>query len=287
MIHCTAKHFLPRTILIAILATLLDAGSAYCAAGDLQGTAVSASQLSQLLMRATYPVTNGYQPIRVHAGIDFGGTGDGVISVYAPLSGTITANTSACGKVAIYDGRNTFILAHMTARTSLSVGTSISAGTYVGKASKVVGGGCTATAAHLHVEIRVGNNSSMAAPASDNSSTTLNPLTYQYDTSPPTISITSPARGASLSTGQTYTLSWSASDPSGIGDLAVDLISSNSTTCYGATSVQSIRLAGAGYVNSLQWRVPTSLARIAYNLKVAVRDNLNNWGCVMIPVSIR
>ena len=238
-------------------------------------------------MRGSYPVTNGYQPLYVHAGIDFGSTENGVTSVYAPVSGTITANTSACGKVAIYDGRNTIIVAHMTSRTSLAVGSQINAGTYVGKASNVVGGGCTATAAHLHIEIRTGNNTYMAAPSSDNRLTTLNPLTYQYDTTPPSISITSPVGGATLSTGRSYTISWSASDPSGLGDVAVDLISGSATTCYGATSVRSIRLAGAGYVSSVLWTVPTSVSSGAYKLKVAVRDKLNNWGCKMISVSVR
>lgn len=149
-----------------------------------QGGALSASQLSQVLMRGNYPVTNSYSPVRVHAGVDFGSTGDGVTSVYTPVSGTVTANTSACGKVAIYDGRNTIILAHMTSRTSVAAGSRIAAGTYVGKASRVVGGGCTATAAHLHIEIRVGNNISMADPTRDNSSTTLNPLSYQFDSTP-------------------------------------------------------------------------------------------------------
>ena len=135
-------------------------------------------KLSYLLMRGSYSVTNGYAPNGVHAGVDFGGTGDGVTSVYAPVSGTVTANTGTCGKVAIYDGANTIILAHMTARTSLAVGSQISGGDYVGKASQVVGGGCVATGAHLHIEIRTGNNTSMAAPSSDNTYTTLNPLTY-------------------------------------------------------------------------------------------------------------
>lgn len=255
--------------------------------GSAPVSAITSSQLSQLLMRGSYSMTYGYQPLNVHAGVDFGGTGDRVTSVYAPISGTVTANTSACGKVAIYDGRNTIILAHMTSRTSLTVGSQIKAGTYVGKASRVVGGGCTATAAHLHIEIRVGNNTYMADPTRDNRLTTLNPLSYQYDTAPPSISITSPLGGSSLSKGRIYTISWSASDPSGLGDVAVDLISGTATTCYGATSMRSIRLAGAGYASSVQWTVSTSIPSGSYKLKVAVRDNLNNWGCTTIPVSIR
>lgn len=135
-------------------------------------------KLSYLLMKGNYPVTNGYAPNGVHAGVDFGNTGDGVTSVYAPVSGTVTANTGTCGKVAIFDGANTIILAHMTARTGISVGSQISGGDYVGKASQVVGGGCSASGPHLHIEIRTGNNPSMADPANNNTATTLNPLTY-------------------------------------------------------------------------------------------------------------
>jgi hypothetical protein len=135
-------------------------------------------KLSYLLLRGNYPVTNGYAPNGVHAGIDFGNTGDGVTSVYAPVSGTVTANTGTCGKVAIFDGVNTIIMAHMTARTALAVGSQITGGDYVGKASQVVGGGCSVTGPHLHIEIRTGNNTTMALPSNNNTSTTLNPLTY-------------------------------------------------------------------------------------------------------------
>jgi hypothetical protein len=136
------------------------------------------------LMDGDYPVTNGYHPNRVHAGVDFGGAGDGVTNVKAPISGTIIANTSACGKVAIFDGTNTIILAHMTARTTLGINKTINRGDYVGKVSKVVGGGCSVTGAHLHIEIRKGNNATMALPANDNRTTTFNPLTYFNYTSP-------------------------------------------------------------------------------------------------------
>ena len=94
--------------------------------------AVSADELAQILMKASKPITQNYQPNGVHAGIDFGSTGDGITTVYAPVSGTVTANTDACGKVAIYDGTNTIILAHMTSRTTQAVGSYITAGTAVG-----------------------------------------------------------------------------------------------------------------------------------------------------------
>jgi hypothetical protein len=107
-----------------------------------------------------------------------------------------------------------------------------------------------------------------------------------YETAPPSITITSPQSGVSLSKGGSYTFSWSAQDPAGVGDVSVDLISGSVSSCYGAASVASIRQAGLGYVSSVSWRVPTSLLG-SYKLKVAARDNLNNWGCVMIPVSVR
>lgn len=275
--------------LIVATFALLSVDSAPLVGSTLvfQGGAITSSQLSQLLMRGNYPVTSNYTPAYGHAGVDFGSTGNGITSVYAPVSGTISANTSDCGKVAIFNGRHTIILAHMTSRTSLAVGSQIKAGTYVGKASNVVGAGCRATAAHLHIEIRTDSRVSMADPARDNSGTTLNPLTYQYDTTAPSITIKSPVGGSSFYIGRSYTISWSATDPSGVGDVAVDLISGSATTCYGAASLRSIRLAGSGYVSSVQWTTPTSVSRGSYKLKVAVRDNLNNWGCTTIPVYVR
>jgi murein DD-endopeptidase MepM/ murein hydrolase activator NlpD len=148
-------------------------------------------------MGKALPVTQGYLPNGQHAGIDFGSTGDGVTSVSAPINGTIAANTSACGKVAIFDGVNTLIFAHMTARTGLAVGSAITTGTYLGKASQVVGGGCSASGPHLHMEIRTGNNTNMALPSANNSATTLNPLTYQYGPFA-AVSLVSPAANATL-----------------------------------------------------------------------------------------
>jgi hypothetical protein len=135
-------------------------------------------RLSRLLLGGEYPVTYGYRPNKIHAGVDFGGAGDGVTSVRSPVTGTIIANTDACGKVAIYDGTNTIILAHMKERTSLAVNKTIKAGDYVGKVSKVVGGGCIASGPHLHIEIRTGRNTTMALPTNNNTATTKNPATY-------------------------------------------------------------------------------------------------------------
>jgi hypothetical protein len=167
---------------------------------------IASSDLAVLLTGKSLPVTQGYFPNGVHAGVDFGSTGDGVTSVSAPVRGTIVANTDACGKVAIFDGTNTVILAHMTARTTLSVGSPVTVGTYLGKASKVVGGGCVASAAHLHIEIRTGNHPIMAAPAADNTSTTLDPLGYSYGPFP-AVSLFAPAAGA-LVVGNPVTFSW-------------------------------------------------------------------------------
>lgn len=166
------------------------------------------NELSQLLMGGNYNVTQGYLPNGVHAGVDFGGTGNGVTSVSSPVNGTIVANTASCGKVAIYDGVNTIILAHMSNRTGLAVGSPVSIGTYLGKASDVVGGGCAATGAHLHIEIRTGQNASMAIPANNNTNTTKNPLTYTY--SPfSAVSLTNPAANSNV-VGSPVSFSWQA-----------------------------------------------------------------------------
>jgi hypothetical protein len=191
---------------------------------------LSSTELSQLLMGGSYPITNGYAPNGSHAGIDFGSTGDGVTSVRSPVNGTIIANTSACGKVAIYDGQNTIILAHMTARTPLPVGSSVSIGTYLGKASKVVGGGCSATGAHLHIEIRTGKNASMALPSADNRASTRNPLTYTY--SPfPAVSLMTPSSGAIVSSNP-VTFTWSPIQGANTYRLQISSTNSfNSSSC--------------------------------------------------------
>ncbi len=141
-------------------------------------------KLSILLFGSVHPVRNGYQPNKIHAGIDFGDTGTDTTPVISPVNGKIVANTSACGKVAIFDGKNTVILAHMASRTSLAVGKTIAVGEYVGKAAMVLGGGCSATGPHLHIEIRTGNNPTMALPSNENGNTTLNPTEYLVRSDP-------------------------------------------------------------------------------------------------------
>jgi len=276
---------------LAVIGALL-LGGAVAADGQMLAKPLTASQLSQLLLRGNHKVTNSYRPLggpSGHAGIDFGDIKKDVTSVYSPVSGTIVANTSACGKVAIYDGKNTIILAHMSSRTSLKENDTITAGTYVGKTSDVVGGGCKVDGPHLHIEIRVNKDPTMSEPANDNRKKNLDPLTYAYDQTAPSLSFVYPSKSnTSFSTGRSYTLSWSANDPSGLGDVSVELISASAKVCTGSPSpLHVIRLAGSGYVSSVKWTVPTSLKRGSYNLKVAVRDNLNNWGCVMTLITIQ
>lgn len=214
---CQLWQWSIRTILIA---SVCGASSACLVSSDVEEwddldeavgsteEALTSSDLSKLVLGGVYPVTQGYLPNGVHAGIDFGSTGDGVTSVKSPVNGTITANTSTCGKVAVFDGSNTIIMAHMTSRTTLAVGSTVTVGTYLGKASMVVGGGCTATGAHLHMEIRTGSNTSMALPTANNTTTTRDPLSYMYGAFPP-VSLLSPANGTYASTNP-VTFSWSA-----------------------------------------------------------------------------
>jgi len=219
---------------------------------------LTSTELSQLLMGGNYPITNGYAPNGVHAGIDFGSTGDGVTSVRSPVNGKIIANTSACGKVAIYDGSNTIILAHMSSLTGLTVGSSVSIGTYLGKASKVVGGGCTATGAHLHVEIRTGQNASMALPTSNNTATTLNPLTYTYSAFP-SVSLTTPSAGATVLSNP-VSFAWSAIQGANTYRLQVSKTNSfTASTCtngcvYDAAASSTSRAVSLN-VGTHYWRV--------------------------------
>lgn len=175
-------------------------------ANEAPPTALTSSELSQLVLGGAYTITNGYAPNGKHAGVDFGGTSDGITSVASPVHGTILANTSACGKVAIFDGSNTIIMAHMTSLTTLPVGSTVSIGTYLGKVSKVVGGGCSVTGPHLHMEIRTGQNTSMALPTADNTGTTRDPLSYGYSAFAP-VTLLTPASGASLQTSPVW-LEW-------------------------------------------------------------------------------
>jgi hypothetical protein len=254
---------------------------------------MTAKQLSQLLMKGEFPITpgQGYQPFFGHAGVDFGKTGNGTTSVYSPVSGTVIRNTDDCGKVAIYDGRNTIILAHMKSRTTVgsTKEETIKAGAYVGLASDVQGtvSNCKANGAHLHIEIRTGRNTSMADPTRDNRTTTIDPLSYKYDVEPPTISITSPKSGSTLLRSKTHAISWSAVDFSGLGDVAVELLAGSTASCSGKpTVISTLRAAGSGYASSIKWTIPSTFSRGSYKLKVAVRDTQDNWGCVMIPITV-
>ncbi|WP_437650580.1 M23 family metallopeptidase [Sorangium sp. So ce362] len=165
--------------------------------------ALTERELSVLVLGGDFRVTNGYRPADGHAGIDFGGTGDGVTAVRSPVEGTVLAKTGECGKVAVFDGNHTVIMAHMIELTGLVPGDRVEVGTYLGKASRTVGGGCTATGAHLHMEIRTGRNTSMAAPARDNTATTLDPLTYSYGPFAP-VALLAPADGAEAPSAVTF-----------------------------------------------------------------------------------
>ncbi len=225
---------------------------------DAPPVPLTSSELSQLVLGGAYPVTNGYAPNGVHAGVDFGSTGNGVTSVSSPVNGTIVANTDACGKVAIYDGSNTVIVAHMTSRTTLPVGSSVSIGTYLGKASNVVGGGCTATGAHLHLEIRTGKNASMAAPGANNSGTTLDPLSYGYSPFNP-VTLLTPTSGTTVNSNPVW-LEWKFVQ--GATAYRVQISRSNSFTANGCTSGCVVDNAGSSTNRSFNlgagtyyWRV--------------------------------
>ncbi len=108
------------------------------------------------------------------------------------------------------------------------------------------------------------------------------------DVTGPSVQITSPSSNANLYRGRSYTISWSASDASGVRDVGVGLISGNATSCYGnPTTLATILPAGQGYRSSKTWTVPSSLPAGSYKLKVAPLDNRTNWSCTMIPVTIR
>lgn len=220
---------------------------------------LTTAELAGLLMGSgDFSVMQGYRPTGGHAGIDFGRVLEGVTQVRSPVHGTIIANTAECGKVAIFDGNNTVILAHMTNRAALNIGTQISMGTLLGRAGNVTGGGCTSSGAHLHIEIRVGSNPSMAHPANNNTNTTLNPLTYSYPGFP-AVSLIAPNNGTSIATSP-VAFSWSAIQGATSYRLQVSRTSSfDVETCIGgcqyntaaSTTARSVAL-GTG---TWYWRV--------------------------------
>lgn len=175
---------------VSALFLLVSALVAFQAVGSLAAevrpgaTPTPARELSQVALQGDHPLASGYRPFFGHAGVDFAVTGDGKTAVYSPVSGTVIANTEDCGKVAVYDGRNTIILAHLKERTRIGSRKeeAIQAGDYLGLAADVggKGAGCAAEGAHLHLEIRSGRNAAMADPGQDNRATTLDPLSYGY-----------------------------------------------------------------------------------------------------------
>jgi len=225
---------------------------------DLQ--ALTNSELSQLLMNGNYTVTSTHNPIvGGHNGMDFGGTGNGVTTVYSPVTGTVLANTTSCGKVAIFDGSNTVILAHMTQLSAPAVGSAISIGTAVGKASDVVGGGCSVNGgAHLHIEIRTGQNSTMASLSNNNTATTRDPLTYGYSGFK-AVTQTGPVSGT-VTNANPVNFSWAAQPGANLYRLQISTSSaftaeSCSNTCTYNTANSSTSRAVALNPGTYYWRV--------------------------------
>ncbi|GMV43743.1 MAG: hypothetical protein AMXMBFR64_54590 [Myxococcales bacterium] len=250
-----------KTFATMMLALLVFAGCEPPEEGDLGDLAtlegeLTSSELMNLILGGTYKITQSYQPNKVHAGIDIGGVVTNVTKVRSPVSGTITANTSACGKVAIFDGKNTFIAAHMSNRTTLPVGSAVKMGDYLGTTASVVGGGCSSTGTHLHVEFRVGNNTSLALPTADNTKTTLNPLTYAYPPFPAP-ALQSPASKATVNAKQA-TFSWLPIQGATSYRLQVGTLTTLSESCTGcaynaaaSTTSRTIAIMPGSYY----WRV--------------------------------
>ncbi len=99
-----------------------------------------------------------------HKGLDQSVGGSvGTVSLYAPISGVVTASGGSTGKICIYnaDLDATFIFLHCT-NIAVSPGDDVvKTGTYVGRA-----GSTGATAAHVHSELRAGNSPFGSCPCS-------------------------------------------------------------------------------------------------------------------------
>ncbi|HRI27951.1 MAG TPA: peptidoglycan DD-metalloendopeptidase family protein [Chitinophagales bacterium] len=89
-----------------------------------------------------------------HKGLDQGVGGSiGTVSLYAPISGIVTAVGGSTGKICIYNAELgvTFIFLHCT-NIDVAPGDDVARGTYVGRA-----GATGASAAHVHSELRAGH----------------------------------------------------------------------------------------------------------------------------------
>jgi murein DD-endopeptidase MepM/ murein hydrolase activator NlpD len=260
---------------------------------------VTLSRLNTMLFGREATLSGSYAPNGRHAGIDLAGVNG--YAVRSTVNGTIARNESWCGIVSVNDGSKNHFFLHMNNRTSKRPGESVRVGDVLGYVSEVDGDtpgsssdtngdGCRATGPHLHYEIRPNTRSSPANPTSDNTNTTSNPLSFSFtwenDFTGPSISISSPSSGSSLTRGSTYTIRWSASDPAALGDATVDLIADSNNNCVGAPRLISIR-SSSNYASSVSWRVPSTQTTGYYKIKVAARDLLGNWSCSMTRVRIQ
>lgn len=153
---------------------------------DLEKTLTDSELKTRLFHSTAMTLTQGYlagttnpTPDGKHAGVDYGGTWP----VYAPVNGYVRDATSVCGKVVLEDersyGTDTYkpkhIFLHMK-DIKVTTGSYITEGTLIGTSSNVVGGGCVASAAHLHYEIRKNYSGTSAVGTTSGTSTAA--LTY-------------------------------------------------------------------------------------------------------------
>jgi hypothetical protein len=105
------------------------------------------------------------------------------------------------------------------------------------------------------------------------------PTVNMADTFGPTVAVTSPNTAVVVNGGQTSTINWTASDPSGVSTEGITI---RLSTDSGAT--WSLVRAGLGNTGSYSWNVPTYTHLITCRISVEAMDTLGNVGTDMSDV---
>lgn len=227
-------------------------------------------------------------------------------NVYAVTAGTVIARSGPAASSGWGSGlyalavrhessAGSFVAVYGHINTSLGINSVVSAGQIIGTV-----GDYDVSSDHLHFGIRPGTTipSSGWGRISDagctNASATngfVAPLSYirnntPLDTTRPTVSMSAPSSGATVSAGSSLTVSWTASHPRAtLNGYSIELVSSSHSQCIGASALRVLASSSTTYRTSKTVTLPADLSG-AYNLKVAVKASNGQWGCAMRRINL-